>query len=418
MRMRKSTPAAGRLSKKAPPAVRKRQSGSQGRSQADRLVDARRAVVASEERLALALDSSRRGVFDWDVPAGHVLYTLTRSFAELPLVPETRSTRPVLPEYGVTSPAEWNLNTHPDDAHSALVATDAAIAGLTDKFTTVVRRRTRDGWQWIESRGKVVQRDSQGRATRIVGTFEDVDEGLSEEAKRRRHEASLYQNMRLTAIAEVTSGLSHELNQPLAVAMSAIQAAERMIRKGRPRRAALLARLADAASFVERAGETVRRFRQLASSRSREQETFDVVESARRVVETLERDARRSGIAVSVDAGSHARPLVGDRIQIEQVILNLVRNGIESVSASEQHPRRVTVYVGEVDDRVVVRVTDSGPGVPEGVRGSLFTPFFTTKAEGTGLGLPLSRTIAEAHGGRLTLECGEAGRTSFLLTLP
>jgi C4-dicarboxylate-specific signal transduction histidine kinase len=381
-------------------------------------VDARRRLAESEERLALALESSRMGVWDWDVRSGRVLYTLPPGVV-WPENPAARADRPVLPEYGELHASEWNVNTHPDDVLLWRGAVEAAVAGVTSMFTTVYRRRTPLGdWIWIEARGKVVARDRRGRATRLVGTFENVTEGMHEETRRRRLEISLLQATRLTAIAEVASGLSHELNQPLSVAMSHVQAAARMVRNGQPDTAALQKLLADAVAFVERAGEIVRRYRCLASSRLAERETFDIAESARQIAAMLAPDARRDGVSVKMVDPAPARLVVADRVQIEQVLVNLVRNGIEAAVASDRRPRQVVVSVDAADRAVHVRVSDTGGGIPESLREAIFTPFFTTKAEGTGLGLPLSRTIAEAHGGRLALECGDPGRTSFVLTLP
>ena len=375
-----------------------------------------RHLFESEERLALALESSRMGVFDWDVASGRVLYT---AFRERPSEASPGRRRRVGAEYLETMSSDWEANAHPDDVLVWRGVVEAAVSGTTASFTTVTRRRKEGGeWVWVQARGRVAGRDRQGRATRLVGTFEDVTEGLREETDRRRLEASLLQAMRLTAIAEVASGLSHELNQPLSVAMSRVETAARMVRGGRANRKALVEALSDAAAFVERAGEIVRRYRRLANSRASDRERFDISQSARQIVAMLAPDARRLGIAVEMAEPAPSRAVVADKIQIEQVLVNLVRNGIEAAGVAEHRPRRVVVSVVASEGPVRVSVSDTGAGVPEAVRNSLFTPFFTTKPEGTGLGLPLSRTIAEAHGGRLALESGEPGRTSFVLTLP
>ena len=128
--------------------------------------------------------------------------------------------------------------------------------------------------------------------------------------------------------------------------------------------------------------------------------------------------ANRAGIGVGLTEAGGACEIDADRIQVEQVLLNLVRNGVDAAGSTSVGPRAVTVTIRRRDHGVKVDISDSGPGIPTTARGSLFSPFFTTKPGGTGLGLSLSRTIVEAHGGRLTLECGDPGRTMFTMELP
>jgi signal transduction histidine kinase len=376
-------------------------------------------ALASEERLILALGTRRLGVFDWDVSSGVVVFGATEALARL--VPRgPGAPLPVLPAYLTAAVADWTRTTHPDDASVWQDAAESVIDGRSDEFTTVYRRRWGGGseWRWIEARGRATSRGPDGRATRIVGTFENVTSGLREESERRRVESAIFQTARLTAIGEVASALSHELNQPLTVAMSQIQAATRTVRTIAPNETALLKSLDDALDFVERGAEIVRRYRRLTSMRTTMRERFDVVASARQIVAVLAPGANRAGIGVGLTAAEGACEIDADRVQVEQVLLNLVRNGIEAAGAATGGPRTVTVAVRRRGAGVRVDVSDTGPGVPDGSRNSLFTPFFTTKPDGTGLGLSLSRTIVEAHGGRLTLECGEPGRTTFTMELP
>jgi hypothetical protein len=170
--------------------------------------------------------------------------------------------------------------------------------------------------------------------------------------------------------------------------------------------------------FVERGAEIVRRYRRLTSMRTTARERFDIVASARQIVGVIAPDAHRAGIGVALAASESTCEIEADRIQVEQVLLNLVRNGVDAAASMSVGPRNVTVAIRRRDHGVKVDISDSGPEIPETARASLFKPFFTTKPDGTGLGLSLSRTIVEAHGGRLTLECGDPGRTTFTMELP
>jgi two-component system, LuxR family, sensor kinase FixL len=376
-------------------------------------------LLASEERLIQALGTRRLGVFDWDVSSGVVVFGVTEALARL--VPrEPGAPFPVLPAYLTASVSDWSRTTHPDDASVWRDAAESVIEGRSDEFTTVYRRSWGGGseWRWIEARGRATSRGPDGRATRIVGTFENVTSGLHEESERRRLEISIIQAARLTAIAEVASALSHELNQPLTVAMSQIQAASRTVRSIAPNQSALLKSLDDALDFVERGAEIVRRYRRLTSMRTTTRERFDIVASARQIVSVIASDAHRAGIKVTLAAPEGTCEVEADRIQVEQVLLNLVRNGVEAAGSTSVGPRAVTVTINRRVHGVKVDVCDTGPGIPETARESLFKPFFTTKPDGTGLGLSLSRTIVEAHGGRLTLACGDPGRTTFTMELP
>lgn len=380
---------------------------------------ARARLLASEQRLIQALDTRRLGVFDWDVSSGVVVFGVTEGLQRL--VPrELGAPFPVLPAYLTTSASDWSRTAHPDDASVWRDTVDSVIEGRSDEFTTVYRRRWGDGleWRWVEARGRATSRDPDGRATRIVGTFENVTSGLREESERRRLENSIIQAARLTTIAEVASALSHELNQPLTVAMSQIQAASRTVRTIAPNESDLLKSLDDALDFVERGAEIVRRYRRLTSMRTTARERFDIVASARQIVGVVAPDAHRAGIGVALAAPESACEVEADRIQVEQVLLNLVRNGVDAAGSTSLGPRTVTVKIRRRDHGVKVDISDTGPGIPEAARESLFKPFFTTKPDGTGLGLSLSRTIVEAHGGRLTLACGDPGRTTFTMELP
>jgi C4-dicarboxylate-specific signal transduction histidine kinase len=260
-------------------------------------------------------------------------------------------------------------------------------------------------------------RQPSGRASRIVGTMSVATHRLREEAERRHLEQAFFQNIRLSTVAEVASGLSHEINQPLTTAMMQVQAAQRLLERRVPAKAEAVRALDTAVSAIERAAAIARRHRQPVKRPGTGWKRFDLVATSRHVVDLLRPDARAAAVTIDVRCPRRSLLVEGDRVQVEQVVANLVRNAIEAVALAADR-RRVQVSVTRAGRLAQVRVADSGPGVAAQVRPSLFLPYVTTKPDGTGLGLALSRTIAESHGGRLLLEQSTPDGAVFLFEWP
>lgn len=366
-----------------------------------------------EALLNLALQAGRLAVWDWDVPSGRVAYALFEGYDE-----RLRS-HPLYPEFVEVRAEDWGTSSHPDDADVQEVAR-RVVEGELDRFSTLYRRQFEPGgaWEWVETRGLAVSRDRQGRAVRIVGTVGRATERVEQEADRRRRESELTQAIRLSSIAEVASSLGHELNQPLAAAMADVQSAQRLLRGRRQANDKALVLLERSVECIERAAAIVKQHRYATRPPVEGGQRIDLFESAVQICAMFEADARRRGIGLTVVPPGLPCVVQGNRAQVEQVLANLVRNGVEAVVAADVPPRRVTMTMQRKKTNVQLRVSDTGPGVANDVQASLFVPYFTTKREGTGLGLPLSRSIAEAHHGRLVLECGSPGQTTFLLELP
>lgn len=366
-----------------------------------------------EALLKLALQAGRVAVWDWDVPSGRVAYAVFEGYDErLP-------GHPLYPEFVEVRAEDWGSSSHPDDA-DVQEAARRVVEGELDRFSTLYRRRFEPGgaWEWVETKGLAVSRDRHGRALRIVGTAGRATERVEQEADRRRREFELTQAIRLSSIGEVASALAHELNQPLAAAMSDVQSAQRLLRKDSEAREKALGLLERSLECIERAAAIVKQHRQAIRPPDEGGQRIDLHESAEQICAMFEDDTRRRGIGLAV--GPPRLPCVvhGNRAQLEQILANLVRNGLEAVTAVNGPRPRVTITMRRTKTTVQLRVSDTGPGVAKDVRASLFMPYFTTKREGTGLGLSLSRTIAEAHRGRLVLESARPGHTTFLLELP
>lgn len=233
------------------------------------------------------------------------------------------------------------------------------------------------------------------------------------EATARQREADLARMGRLAVAGELATVLAHELNQPLAaVCLQADIAAHLAGATASPE---LTAALDEVAEQSRRAAEIVRTIRRTVRKTEPERGPVDVNEAVRMVVRLLDWKARRAAVAVGVRIAESLPLTHGDRVQIEQIVFNLLQNAIEAVVTRGDGPRTVQVETASEGDLVCVRVRDTGVGLSDPER--VFERFYTTKPDGMGLGLAISRSAAEVHGGRLTAKAVEGG-AEFTLTLP
>jgi two-component system sensor kinase FixL len=220
-------------------------------------------------------------------------------------------------------------------------------------------------------------------------------------------------------MGEMAAGIAHELNQPLAAIANYASAATRLNAAQPGGDPDVSDALVQIAAQALRAGEIIRRLRSLVQNRDTRREETDINDLIREVVGFSASDARLHDVQIDCALAPDLAPLSIDRIQIQQVVLNLVRNAIEALADRPTDARRITVRTeAYAADGVAIRVEDNGPGVPRELVGRIFDPFCTTKESGTGLGLAISRTIAEAHQGKLSYQDGTEGGACFVLRLP
>jgi two-component system sensor kinase FixL len=227
----------------------------------------------------------------------------------------------------------------------------------------------------------------------------------------------LARTLRLAAAGEMASALAHELNQPLSAIVNYLRACQLMLARPESERARLADTMNKVVVEAARAGDVVRRLRDFFRTGTSRLESLSIGRLVETAVEPLRERAERHGIQLRVDAAPVSRPALVDRMQLEIVIHNLVGNAIEAIAASDPPQRRVLVTVGEDATRTRVEVRDTGPGVMPEIAQRLFEPFATSKPQGMGLGLAISRSIVEAHGGQLWAESAEVGGV-FCFTLP
>ncbi len=249
---------------------------------------------------------------------------------------------------------------------------------------------------------------------------------LYEHRRRRAAEVESLKRMaelahlnRQTTAGELLASIAHELNQPLGAILSNTETAELMLQSQAPDLEEFKTILADIKRADQRATDVIQRLRRLLTKTQAEAQSVDLNEIVREVIGILA--AQAAAHNVTLKTALIPQPLIvkGDRVQLEQVILNLVANAIDALAKAATDNRRIKVRTGLLDDNTAeLSVSDNGPGVRPDVLKQIFEPFFTTKQGGMGMGLAVSRTIVKAHGGRLSAENRANGGAIFRLTLP
>jgi C4-dicarboxylate-specific signal transduction histidine kinase len=235
----------------------------------------------------------------------------------------------------------------------------------------------------------------------------------------RRREAEAASAARANLVSGMASALAHEINQPMTAARALARAAQQLLRVPSADLPRAERNLAELVAQIDHAGGVVRRMRDFLRRGEPHASTIDVYSLLGDTVALLGTAAAAAGTRIETDAPEGLPPLHADRVQLQQVILNLVHNAVEALGPDRSDGRVViSVRCPDPPTRMEFRVTDNGPGIEPGMAGRLFEPLATSKQEGLGLGLSISASIVESHGGRLWLESTSAQGTEFRFTLP
>jgi two-component system sensor kinase FixL len=253
----------------------------------------------------------------------------------------------------------------------------------------------------------------------VLTTIVDLTERrrASSEVQNLRHELAHFS--RVSMMGQLASALAHELNQPLGAILRNAEAAELFLASSKPDLEELRNIITDIRMDDQRAGGVIARLRQLLKRRKIEMQVIDAAKLVDEVVPLLRPDAVSRQVAIEIQAPLGLPPVRGDRVQLQQVLLNLIMNAMDAVMGCAPDRRKVNLRVGrDRDGFVEVAVTDSGPGIPADKLSKIFEPFFTTKPQGMGMGLSICRTIIEAHSGRISGVNNPGGGATFRFTLP
>ncbi len=261
-------------------------------------------------------------------------------------------------------------------------------------------------------------RTPEGR--QFIGIIRDLRSRKAVEQRLNQLQAQLVQMARVNAMDEMGAAIAHELNQPLTAVMLYLQALGRKLEAGVEDgsvEAATVEIVAKTRREAERAGAIIQRMRHFVEKREPDRQPVEVAKLVDEALELTLLGHDGAGIEVVRDIAADLPALDVDPVQIQQVLINLIRNGIEAVREREDRWIRIAAHVD--DGRLLIEVEDSGPGIPKNTVRDLFKAFATSKKSGLGLGLAISRSIAQNHGGDLLVEPGGAGRgATFVLTLP
>jgi signal transduction histidine kinase len=250
--------------------------------------------------------------------------------------------------------------------------------------------------------------------------------GLLHERRRRRL-AEVESRQRLTELArlnrysaagELAASIAHELNQPLGSILTNTETAELMLKSASPDLNEIQEILADIRRDDQRASEVIRRLRSMLKRAPIEVSEIDLNETVRGAVSIISALAEGRNVMLKYVPAQMTLRVKGDPIQLQQVVLNLIMNAIDAISETQAEKREVIVAIGISDEKALILVGDSGPGIAQDHLSDVFEPFFTTKAQGMGMGLAIARTIVEAHHGQIAVENRSGGGAMFRIKLP
>ncbi len=253
----------------------------------------------------------------------------------------------------------------------------------------------------------------------VVCAVRDVSERLRAEMEAERNRRELAHATRVAALGEMAAGLAHEVNQPLAAIAAYARGAAVRLKEGELDARELATVVDRIAADAHRAGEVIRRMRQFVRKRETERLPIDVNQLVGEVCRFLASETAQRKITIDLELADALASVRADSVEIQQVLINLVRNAFDAVAAADDPRRRIAIVTSMADHGdVEVRVDDCGPGISSGLSQQVFEPFFTSKDDGLGMGLAICRTLIEAHGGRIWAGRSNQGGASVGFCLP
>jgi PAS domain S-box-containing protein len=346
----------------------------------------------------------------WEAGPDHHIIRISEHVSDIGLVPSglTGLFRWEIATDVESEPEKWQMHRAMIDAHQPFRDFVYTVDGAG--FPVHVR-----------TSGKPIH-DASGNFLGYRGTGTNITATIrADHAERelRKAQAELAHVTRVTTLGELTASIAHEVNQPLTAVVSNADACLRWLDRATPDLDAARRSVEWIIDDGNRASEVIRRVRALVNKTDVERAPLNVNDVVREVIALVERELISRGVLLRMELAPAPAMILGDRVQLQQVIINLVMNGIEAMHAVTDRPRELVIRSGRDDAHyVLLSVTDRGVGVPADCADRLFKAFFTTKSGGMGMGLSICRSIVEAHGGRLSASRNEGPGATFQFTLP
>jgi PAS domain S-box-containing protein len=362
------------------------------------------ALRLSEDRMSLAAESAQLALWDWDVANNRVWMT-----------DEGREFFGFAPGEPIDFASMAGL-VHPDDSAARAAAFEQAlVAG--GSYEAEFRIVLPDGSvRWIAARGRKLSPTADGAPARILGVSIDITRQKLAAIEAQTQREELAHLSRVASLSALTGSLAHELSQPLTSILTNAQAALRFVAHDPPNLDELQAILSDIVAEDRRAGSIIRGLRSMLRRDGATLQPVNVNESLDELLRLTHSDLIARGVSVSKRLADDLPLAMADRVQLQQVLLNLIVNACDAMVSNPPALRELTLTTFTVDDEVRIGVLDCGGGLPEDIE-TLFRPFHTTTQTGLGLGLSICRTLVTAHGGRLWAERRPEGGAAFYVAL-
>ncbi|QDU55480.1 Sensor protein FixL [Aeoliella mucimassa] len=374
---------------------------------------AEEALANSEERLRSTIDAVADGFYDWNITTGEVY--VSDNWLE---------NRGLLAGANIWTLEDWQAFIHPEDRLRVVELLDTHLQGRTTAFECEYRvRMPGDKFRWTLDRGRVIERDGQSKPLRMVGVDRDITDQLADRERLQQADARLAHLSRVAMMGEIVAGIAHEVNQPLHAAATFASAVNTAISNRDPDCMDRVAEMVQKISKqINRAADIIRRMREFVRPRPVRMAKFDLNELIRESAEMPGFGSHCKNIRLSFDLDESLSPVIGDRIQVQQVIVNLLRNAFDACHMAAEkcsHSPVVIVRTLPFEERILMQVVDNGCGLTTDTEiEPLFNAFQTNKEEGMGMGLALCRSIVASHHGKIWGELNSDHGMTFSVLLP
>jgi PAS domain S-box-containing protein len=360
-------------------------------------------LSVSEVRIGLAAEAADLGLWSWDARTDE--FWASKRCQEL---------------LGLPPQARYDANAiiaslHPDDRDLVEDAAQQVLATKISKETEFRVCLPEGQVRWLRGRGVSYSKDG---TPIVMGTIMDLTERHEMQEEVRHQHQSLAHFARVGMIGELSAALAHELNQPLTAIMSNAQAGQRMLRKTPIDVAELSDLIGDIIQDDIRAGDVIHHLRSLLKDSETSVVRCDLNSVVRESLDLTRSDLIARHISVTLELSSVPLPVMGDAVQLQQVVLNLLLNAAESMAGQKGRSARLAISTFVSGSFAELSVSDKGPGIPADILKKLFDAFFTTKQNGMGLGLSICRAIVTRHGGKIWATNNESGGATFHVMLP